>query len=189
MYYSLKDEDRVERFLRSKSGEVITDYYSNDPSLNIVQRVDADDLGYVLSWKRDITISVENGFGCPSDYFFGLLVYEIRWIRFQSKFYKLVKPHGKDCTVKNPFDERNPWRRIMVYGNPFWITQEKEKMPNSSDNVEAYKGTSIESYVWQVAAVFDTEEAMNEDRKLFSEWTLSEEQIARVVADIPGDAG
>lgn len=40
IYQSIeKDNARVERFLRSKSGEVVTDYYSDDSELNIVQKV------------------------------------------------------------------------------------------------------------------------------------------------------
>ncbi len=62
-------------------------------------------------------------------------------------------------------------------------------MPDSSDDAAAFKGTSIESYVWQVAEIFNTEEEMFEERKLLDDRTLSEKQISRVFADIPGDAG
>ena len=34
------DEERKERFLRSKAGEIVTDYYSDSPELNIVQQDD-----------------------------------------------------------------------------------------------------------------------------------------------------
>lgn len=184
-----KDSGRVERFLKSKSGEIITDYYSDDPDLNIVQRVSVEDLGYVKYTKREETISVENGYGWPSDYYFGLLVLEVRWIRYKDKFYKLVKPHGFDCAHISPFSLKNPWSCIEVYGNPFWICKGMDEKIYSSDSVESFKGTSLESYVWQVADIFDTEESMNEDKRLMSEQVLTEEQINRVFADIPGDAG
>ena len=168
-----KDTDRIERFLKSKAGEIITDYYSDDPSLNIVQRFNVDDLGHTQSWKRDAEISIENGYGWPSEYTFGMLALEIRWIKLQDRYYKLVKPYGRDCYEKADYEVLNQKRDIHVYGNPFWITD----------------GTRLESYVWQVADIFDSEEAMNEDRKQLAERSLSEEQINRVFADIPGDAG
>lgn len=173
-YQSLeKDVSRVERFLKSKAGEIVTDYYSDDPSLNIVQKVRVDDLGHTQSWKRDTEISVENGYGWLSEYIFGFLTLEICWIRLQGKYYKLVKPYGRDCYNKSDYDYQNRKRGIQVYGNPFWITD----------------GTSLESYVWQVADIFDSEEAMNEDKSHSPEQVLSEEQINRVFADLPGEAG
>ena len=32
------DKERIERFRKSKQGEMVTDYYSDSPELNIVQR-------------------------------------------------------------------------------------------------------------------------------------------------------
>lgn len=166
-----KDVNRVERFLKSKAGEIITDYYSDDTSLNIVQKFNVDDLGHTQSWKRDVDISIENGYGWPSEYTFGLLALEICWIKLQGKYYKLVKTYGRDCYIKSDYDVQKI--DIHVFGNPFWIND----------------GTRLESYVWQVADIFDSEEAMNVDRSQLAERSLSEEQINRVFADIPGDAG
>ena len=45
--------DRKERFLRSKRGEIVTDYYSASPELNIVQH----DAGAVYDEK---TVVLEN---------------------------------------------------------------------------------------------------------------------------------
>lgn len=52
---------------------------------------------------------------------------------------------------------------------------------------QANCGTSIDSYVWQVAAIFDNEEDYKAD--LNSKELLSSKQISKVFADIPGDAG
>lgn len=38
------DKDRKKRFLKSLNGEIITDYYSDSPELNIVRRIKM--LGY-----------------------------------------------------------------------------------------------------------------------------------------------
>lgn len=169
-----KDKSRVERFLRSKAGEIVTDYYSEDPTLNIVQKVKVEDFGYILYCKRDVTLSIANGYGWPADYFFGMLVLGIHWIKFQGRYYKLAKPYGRDCYEICDYDVANPKRSVFICGNPFWLSD----------------GTNLESYVWQVADIFDTEEEMMEDRKLMSKGTtLSEIQMNRVFADIPGEAG
>ena len=180
------DKARVERFLRSKSGEIVTDYYSDDPSLNIVQQVDVQELGYRMIWRRDQIISVENGFGCESDYWFKVLAMEIRWIKDKDTYYKLVKPSGRDCCIQDFSDVTRRWGRVTVMGNPFWIHKEKSKLPYASDSLDDYQGISLEAYVWQVADTFETEEEVKADMKMG--W-LSKEQISRAFADIPGDAG
>lgn len=190
IYQSIeKDEARINRFLRSKAGEIVTDYYSEDPALNIVQKIDIDDLGGVMTWGRDKTISVVNGYGWPSEYYFKILMMEIRWVKIKEKYYKLVRPSGRDCCHKSFCDEQMPWRQITVVGNPFWIYEADSDIPYMSANIDDFKGIALESYVWQIADVFDTEEEMKAERALFSERSLSEEQVSRVFADIPGDAG
>ena len=34
----VRSEDRIERYEKSKNGEIVTDYYSDDEELNIVQK-------------------------------------------------------------------------------------------------------------------------------------------------------
>lgn len=188
-YQSIEtDKARVERFLRSKSGEIVTDYYSDDSSLNIVQQVDVQELGCMMIWRQNQSICVENGFGWKSDYWFKMLAMEIRWIKCKDEYYKLVKPVGRDCCYKTDFSAAysKPWRKVAIMGNPFWIYKEKSGIPCSSDSLDDYQGISLESYVWQVADVFEIDEEVKADMK--TGW-LSEEQMFRVFADIPGDAG
>lgn len=190
IYQSLEeDKKRIERFLRSKAGEIVTDYYSDSPSLNIVQKVKVEDLGYSIKCKQDAIISIANGYGWSADYYWGVLILEIRWIKYKNTYYKLVKPRGMDCARKHDRDGKDLWIKIAVYGNPFWICHEKGNIPYSANNVCAFKGTSIESYVWHIAQAYDSIEEIIEDRKVLWEKVLSEEQISSVFADIPGDAG
>lgn len=181
-----KDQKRIERFLKSKDGEIITDYYSDDPKLNIVQKVDVQDMGWMMAWKRDIKLSIPNGYDWESDYFFKLLALEIRFIKYKDNYYKLVKPIARDCCTDSMFDDERPYRKISIYGNPFWIYEEKSEIPRALVSLEEARGITLESYVWQVADIFDTEEELKEDVKKV--WP-TEEQINRIFADIPGDAG
>jgi hypothetical protein len=179
------DEERVERFLRSKAGEMVTDYYSDSPELNIVQKVAVTELGHDIRWRRDQTIGVPNGFGWPSDYFFEVLRFDIRWIRYKNQILKLVKPSGEGLCEISSF-EKGQYCKINVYGNPFWRYFCEPDTPHTSKSVESYRLTLLEAYVWQVVERFETEEELARDQKRV--W-LSKRQIARAFADVPGDAG
>lgn len=165
-----KNKSRIERFLRSKEGEIVTDYYSDDPALNIVQKLDVHDYGCVKISRQNVELRVLNGYGFEAEYFFEELVCMVRWIRIQDKFYKLVKPAGKKGLNKNFISINDSWVEIIIFGNPFWLSQEE----------------ILESYVWQVAEIFEEEEAMRADMK--NEW-LTKRQISNVFADLPGEAG
>jgi hypothetical protein len=51
---------------------------------------------------------------------------------------------------------------------------------------EAYNDVTLESFVWQLADSFETEQEMMADRYLA--WSTTD-QIIRAMADLPGDAG
>lgn len=183
-----EDEDRKNRFLRSKDGEMVTDYYSDDPNLNIVQFMpEVEVLGESSFCEHNLTVTVKNGFDYPSDYFFAELGFRVMWVRTKEQLLKLVKANGIGCCVKNEFSDltKIPWSKVEVYGNPFWEV-ESEDVPDDAENVEAYSQTRLKSYVWHIVDVFESIEELEQDRK--STW-LSEKQIDRVLKDLPGDAG
>ena len=186
------DEERKDRFLRSKNGEIVTDYYSDDPSLNIVTKVRIEkDLAKCMVVDKGITICAQNGYGYPSEYRFGVLIQEVWWVIIDGKYYKLARPSGRSCAYHSTYDEEYPWRKVEVWGNPFWIYSEKgEAVPGRSASFEDYKGTVLSSYVWQVVDIFDTEDEVKEDQNMLKEHrVLSDLQIIREFADLPGDAG
>lgn len=180
------NKERVERFRRSKAGEIVTDYYSDNPSLNIVQKVSFEELGWTLKWKTNQSIIVPNGYNWPVEYYFGVLCFEIRWIRFKDQILKLTKPKGLHCCRKGLFYTEYPCRRIFIDGNPFWIYQENTDTPYAAKDIASYMETSLESYVWHVADRFNTEEEFAKDQR--RAWPLKM-QIARAFADLPGEAG
>lgn len=180
------DEERKDRFLRSKAGEIVIDYYSDDPELNIVKKVDVKDCGGTMKWRSDTLLFVQNGYGWPSGYFFKLLALEVRWIRYGENYYKLVKPRSMGCCHKNLIFSDKPWWKMKIHGNPFWLYRETIEVPFDSDSADTFRGTSLESYVWQVAEKYDTEAKMLEAQQNFR---LSDEEITRVFADLSGDAG
>lgn len=58
------DAKTVERYYRSKFGEIVTDYYSDDPELNIVQQVDAEVLEEKEFSYKDKAVVLANVYDC-----------------------------------------------------------------------------------------------------------------------------
>ncbi len=181
-----KDSVRKDRFLRSRSGEIVTDYYSDSPELNIVQLVDVTDCGCAVKCRTDQTFAIANGYGVPTNYFFEAVCFEIRWIYFRNMFYKLVRPCGFGCCKESMFIREESLRKIDIYGNPFWLYQHDKEVPFASADREAYSNTVLTSYVWQVADRFATEDELRKD--MDRGWLLKR-QISKTFADLPGDAG
>lgn len=185
-----QDRERVSRFLRSKAGEIVTDHYSDDPELSIVQRVDVSVIGQKRLSRDNATVILENGFGWKAEYFFRFVTLDVMWIVCNGSLIKLVKPIVRGGCEKNPFgdfpDKDHLWHRVEIHGNPFWINEAEPGMPDWSATSDAFKNTRIESYVWQTAQVFENEEEVKKDIR--KRW-LTPEQLIRTFMDLPGDAG
>jgi len=180
------DKDRVDRLMRSKSGEIITDYYTDDPKLNIVQKLTVEDFGIKTVQRSGCSVVLINGYGFDSEYYFSELVFEIRYIKWNDKFYKLMRPHGKGCCRRDYSDDENTWSKMYIDGNRFWIYREDKEIPRKPLPKEAYSEVTLECFVWQTADLFETEQEMKADSSLPWPTTV---QIMRAMVDLPGDAG
>ena len=77
-----QDESRIERFRRSKAGEMVTDYYCDIPELNIVQKEDMPRTFYERDvYIEDETITLRNGYGSETDYYIHKAHIHLRGIR------------------------------------------------------------------------------------------------------------
>lgn len=181
-----KDEARKARFLRSKAGEVVTDYYTDSPDFNIVQSVEAVDCGSAVMCRTDQTFAITNGYGVPTKYYFEAVCFEIRWVQSNGVYYKLVRPTCFGCCKESMFLQEEHLRKVDIYGNPFWLCMQDKETPFASADRADYSNTVLTSYVWQVADTFTTEQALQQDR---NRRRLLRKQISRAFADLPGDAG
>lgn len=82
---------RVERFLRSKAGELVTDWYSDDHDLNIVQKdlctiYDEKDfmLGNVYFW-------ISNAIGFRDWLHADRIEFCFKWIRFKQEYLRMAR--------------------------------------------------------------------------------------------------
>lgn len=181
-----KNIERVNRFLRSKAGEIVTDYYSDSPDYNIVTKVEAQDVSTKIYYSQDKTITLLNGYMYESVYYFGKLFFTTKYIKYDGKFYKLMKTSAFDCCHRNPFVYDKPWQKVYINGNKFWFYKDGDKTPYSAQSTGDFRGTSVETFVWHTADVFDNEEDMKSDMEITWPTDL---QIVRVLKDLPGDAG
>ena len=182
-------DDQKARFLRSKSGEIVTDYYSDEPELNIVQEINVEILHTKQEIYEDIEVVVHAGSLCEYHYWFKKLVFDIRWVRIENGIEKIVKTQGFDCYEKEWGSERPI--AIVVCGNPFWIVRgnasvgrwgRRKHYECSGDRCGV--GDEIESYVWHPVDSFETEEAYIED---LAQKMMLESQMERALKDLPGD--
>lgn len=86
-WFALEEDGlRKERFLQSKSGKIVTDYYSDDEELAIVQR---DDSAKVLAEetvrREDIFVTLVNGYGWTGEVRIADLCVVWRYVLFKGR--------------------------------------------------------------------------------------------------------
>ena len=112
------EEEPKERFLRSKNGEIVTDYYGNDPARNIVQH----DLATVYAERTVILHSVsfgENEFSYDNMFYARRLELWFRWISFKGKYWRIASFTADGPCVKSIL-LRDGYREVDCDGNPFF---------------------------------------------------------------------
>ena len=186
----------IERYYRSKLGEMVTDYYSDDPKLNIVQKVDSEIISEKAYIYTDKEINLVNAYGCDSKILFDRLEIKLRVIRVNDEYFLVGKYIGNGC--KRVELGWNRWYDIEVqfsqmdfWGNPIaeynardinwddWDKKDRYKDFYTNDK-EFYKHESIETFVWlPIKEVY-------EDYKIEE---LTEEEYMILMADIVGEAG
>ena len=79
--YMKSDSETVERYRKSKAGEMVTDYYSDEPALNIVQKKNIEIIEEKSYTEADVTKTVANVYGFTSDYHMDQITYRIQYVR------------------------------------------------------------------------------------------------------------
>ncbi|MCM1219611.1 MAG: hypothetical protein NC548_34455 [Lachnospiraceae bacterium] len=182
------DGARKERFLRSLNGEVVTDYHSDSPDLNIVQ---SDERAEVLkTYKccfKNKRFILYNGYGCTGDIDVLNAEFLIRHIRFQNKFiivgrYRLMGVAGIDRFI-------NGYNRQFVYGNRVLKVQynsfvefERGKPLYDIHDFSNFKDDRIESICYIPVRWFDSLGEMQN-------YVLSQKDLVMLMRDILGEAG
>ena len=190
------DVETIERYYRSKFGEIVTDYYSNAESLNIVQKVETEILEEKIFEYTDKEVELINAYGCDSTVLFDKLKIILRVMKCGNKNYLVGKYFGCGCRrveemYNRWYDKTVKYSQMHFYGNPIaeyvsrdinWDDMEKSDAYKDfyTNDKDFYKHESIETFVWLPIKEVNSEFEIKE---------LCKEEFAILMRDIVGEAG
>ncbi len=183
-WFSLeRSEEKKKRFLRSLQGEMVSDFYTNEPELNIVQK-DANFKVYEekVIEKHDYYVTAVNGYGCKTKFYVKDMKINIRWIQFQDKYLKVAMFSTKGMTALR-FD--NEYYQVSCYGNRVLEKNFVSKV-YCSDSPKVFAEDTIESIAYAVINTFKTEEELFKDMAVVA---ITDKEMDRLLKDIVGEAG
>ena len=180
------NKNQIKRFRRSKAGEIVTDYYSDNPELNIVQQDKDDKVLFEKKLKRKGRKAVvHNGYNWPMDVYFDHAIFDIKYIYFQGTYMRLVRYKLCGVYIGNSLFE-NRFDTVPCWGNEILkssIHTEDGMNPN------AYANDTVESIAYYPMGTAESEEELkrlfDEDDRKFP----NKRQLDRLLRDIPGEAG
>lgn len=150
------DDDLKDRYFRSKAGEIVSDYYGDDPDLNIVQ---FDNKCEVVATKKFVYhnkyMTLVNIFDWESLIYANEVNIELTYIKHKdayylignykllgvgevdmySKKYRVLKPHGNPvctCKISDEF-----WQRVYAFNDYNEFIDQNVKRLECSDTLES----------------------------------------------------
>lgn len=184
-----RDEKEKERFLLSKSGELVADWYSNEPELNIVQEDENAQVYGERSFSiKARTFRVANAYRWETTFYVGEGEIRYKWIGFKGKFYRIGS-----YDVKGICREKGTWHEIYCIGNKIvesdvkceW-TMERGQAERRLPTVEDYKDNTARTICYRETGEFHTQEDCIAD---FEHFEMTDEEYSRLFRDLVGDAG
>ena len=184
-------QETIDRFRRSKNGECVTDYYSNDPSLNIVQNDKTDILYRKHIVKEDVTFYATNAYDCQQQYHVQTWDCHYLWIRFQDAYYRIVQYTANGVCMYDSFLERlnsvncycNPVLENDVCYQPIFVPdKEKWQTPCYQD----FENNRICTICYLVNACFDDGDEARQD---YDSFEMNDSVMDILFADVIGEAG
>lgn len=193
---SIHGVSTIERYYRSKLGEIVTDYYSHDPELNIVQKVDSEVISEKEYTYTDKEICLVNTYGFATKVLFDSLEITLRVVKENNEYYLAGQYIGNGCRRV----ERN-WNRwynkevqycqMGFYGNPVaeyyrrdinWDDWDKSDCYKDfyTNDKDFYKHERVKTFVWLPIKKVSEDYCIEE---------LTEEEFRVLMADIVGEAG
>ena len=117
-WFKLEPEKEMkEMFLRSKDGEIVIDYYTDDSEHNIVQQ----DLATIYAERTVILHNVSfdvTEFYCVNRFYARRLELWFRWIAFKGKYWRIAAFTADGPCVKSFFTD--DYYELDCDGNPFF---------------------------------------------------------------------
>ena len=190
-----KNPEQEKRYLRSKAGENVSDYYTDSPEYNIFQH---DENAEVHAEKKyelgERSMILANVYGWESTVYISSGEVSLRSIRFGGRYYLAGKYCLNGVCSKPMFMHRfQPDNCESIYpnGNPVFIRNVPSRKIWYDDVVpdaprldyprEEFAGDWIETCCWLTVGYPEAPEPLPE--------SLSDEFLRLLMRDIPGEAG
>ena len=191
-----RNPQQVERYYRSKLGEIVTDFYSDDPKLNIVQSAKSKVITEDKKTYRNKKVTLTNSYCFSADFEFDTLQIILRVIKYGRKYYLVGQYKGKGCKRVGEFynrwyDKKVKYEQMYFFGNP--IADYQYRKPELSvfynqdaykdyytDDKEFFKSDTIETFVWL---------PIKEVKKDYKIKALTKQELAQLLVDIIGESG
>ncbi len=186
----------IERYYRSKFGEIVTDYYSDDEELNIVQSVPCEILQEKVFEYTDKEVVIENAYGFESKILFDKLKIVLRVQSCNDKCYLVGQYSGHGCRRVSKdynrwYDKEVNYSQMHFWGNPVaeykardinWDDFDKDDAYKDfyTNDKDFYKNESVETFVWLPIKKVDRQYNISEPSK---------DDLALLLVDIVGEAG
>lgn len=187
------DEARKDRFLRSKAGEMVTDYYSDDPELNIVQYDDCTVYAEKNIVLEDVTFKAYNAYMWPEQYHVDRWEICFKWICFKGEYCRIASYKAQGVCMFS--DYLDCWTHVNCYGNPVIeniITYSiYPKLEETIDGrlctkIEDFRENHLETICFLENGYFKSEQEMQEDMQGFE---VTDEIMDILFGDVIGEAG
>ena len=186
----------IERYYRSKFGEVVTDYYSDSEELNIVQLVECEILQEKTFEYTNKEVILENVYRWDSKILFDKLKIVLRVQSCIDKYYLVGQYFGYGCRRVDPmynrwYEKEIKYQQMHFFGNPVanyrardinWDDWEKDDAYKDfyTNDKDFYKHESVETFVWLPIKEVDKDYKINK---------LTANELALLLRDIVGEAG
>ena len=183
-------QEKKNLFLKSKAGELIVDYYSDNPELNMFQFDESAELvrqSPICYHKKDFLL--ENSYCCEVPIYAENATIEIAQTRFKGKYYQIGK-YELTGVCQESLLYADQFENLSVWGNPILIQKmsfaPKREDPQTGLNrfdypKEHFLDSCVKTFCW---VILDSQ-----DEPFPEKTSLTDEEIARLMIDIPGEAG
>lgn len=186
----------IERYYKSKSGEVVTDYYSDSEELNIVQQVNCKVLQEKIFEYTNKEVILKNTYDFETKILFDKLKIILRVQSCNDKYYLVGQYFGYGCRrveqlYNRWYDKEVNYCQMNFFGNPVakykardinWDDWEKDDAYKDfyTNDKDFFKNESVETFVWLPIKEVNEQYIISEP---------SMDCLALLMVDIVGEAG
>ena len=179
------DQERIRRFKRSMSGEFVTDYYTDDEELNIVQEDKHAEIYFEKDvLLRDKEIELFNSYRWTERFRVHTLKIHMAYIRFQGMFLRLMSYRIEGIAMLEPIWGK--YAAVHCYGNRILKSIRPVSILGYSDRVEDFDDATIETIAYIPMGNFCSFEAM---KRSYRKKGVSRKEIGELLVDIMGESG